>query len=106
MRTGKMKKVELWGKVEITNDLQEKDFKPSLIRTVYLELIPMTGTQTSQAGNTKVSGTTHKLKGRYLSCKSIKKDMWFIRNGVQYDIKFILNPFEANKELEFFCEVS
>ena len=105
MRTGKMKKVEVWGKVEITNDLQEKDFEPSLIRSVYLELIPMTGSLTSQAGNTKVSGTTHKLKGRYLSCKSIKEDMWFIRNGVQYDIKFILNPFEANKELEFFCEV-
>jgi len=101
-----MKKVEVWGQVAITNELHEKDFEPGMLRTVYLEMIPMTGTQTSQAGNTKVSGTTHKLKGRYLSCKSIKEDMWFIRNGVQYDIKFILNPFEANKELEFFCEVS
>lgn len=106
MRVGKMKKVEVWGKLEKTNELLEKDFSPGLIKKVYLELIPMTGTQTSQAGNTKVSGTTHKLKGRYMSCRSIKEDMWFIRNGVQYDIKFILNPFDANKELEFFCEVN
>lgn len=106
MKTGKMKKVEVWGQVSIINELQEKDFEPSKLRTVYLELIPMTGSLTSQTGNSVVSGTTHKLKGRYMTCKTITDDMWFVRNGIKYNIKFILNPFEANKELEFFCEVN
>ncbi len=106
MRVGKMKKLEVWSKVEKVNELREKDFVPGKIKSVYLEMISMTGSVSSLAGNTKVSGTTHKFKGRYITCKFIKDDMWFIRNGIQYDIKFILNPFEANKELEFFCEVS
>jgi len=105
LRVGKMKKVEVWAKVSKTNTLNEKDYLDSKLRTVYLEIVPMTGSLTSEAGNTKVSGTTHKLKGRYISCKLIKDDMWFVFKGQKYNIKFILNPFEANKELEFFCEV-
>lgn len=106
MRTGKMKKLDVWGKVKKINELNETDYVTEKIKSVYLEMIPMTGSVSSLAGNTKVSGTTHKLKGRYVTCKFIKEDMWFIRNGIEYEIKFILNPFEANKELEFFCEVS
>jgi len=105
MRIGKTKKLEVWGEVEFTNDLNETDYKFSKIKTVHLEMIPMTGSLTSQAGNTKVTGTTHKFKGRYISCKFITEEMYFLRNGIKYEIKFILNPFEANKELEFFCEV-
>lgn len=105
MKTGKMKKVEVWGKVPFKNELNEIDFKDGLIKSVYMYFIPMTGSLTSEAGNTKVSGTTHKLKGRYVTCKFIKDDMWLVYRGQKYEIKFILNPFEANKELEFFCEV-
>jgi len=105
MRVGKMKRVEVWGKVNKTNALNEKDFSEGKIKSIKLEFIPMTGSLTSEAGNTKVSGTTHKLKGRYITCKFIKDDMWFMFKGQKYEIKFILNPFEANKELEFFCEV-
>ena len=106
MNPGKLnKRIEVWSEIPFENESLEADTKEQLVKKVYSSIIPMTGSLKNQAANTVVSGTTHKIIIRYITGKFIKDSMWFMFKGTRYDIKFILNPFEANKKLEFFCEV-
>jgi SPP1 family predicted phage head-tail adaptor len=106
MEAGKLRhKVEVWGKVKVINELKEEDYEPKKIKEIRAEVIPQTGNMMRQPGiETILSNVTHKFKVRYPSGRDIKQDMWFIYRGHRFDIRFILNPYFRNEELEIFCE--
>lgn len=98
------KKIEVWGNVETTNELDEKDYEPGKIKTIWAEIIPQTGSLQKQQANTILSNVTTKIKIRYGAGKDITQDMWFIYNGHRFDIKYILDPYFSHQFLEIFCE--
>lgn len=98
------KRIEIWGKVKFENDLLQDDYKDTCIKTIWASIRPQTGKLMNQTADTVVSNTTHKIICRYSAGKDIKDDNWIIYNGKRYDIKYILNPFEANIEIEIFAE--
>lgn len=98
-------KVELWGKVEIQNELLETDYQDSKLGTVWAEVIPQTGSMGKRQGvETLLTNVTHKIITRQDSGKAIKQDNWFMFRGQRFDIRFILNPYFLDETLEFFCE--
>ncbi|BEP28811.1 head-tail adaptor protein [Helicovermis profundi] len=106
MNPGKLRhKIEVWKNVASENELLEESIEEALVKKISSQIIPMTGMIKNEQGDTKISGTTHKIRTRYSAGKFIKPDMWFKYKNSKYEIKYILNPFESNRTLEFFCEV-
>lgn len=104
MRNRLDKKISVWGNTLVENELGESDNKPGLIKSIWSDIIPQTGSLQKQQANTILSNVTHKIKVRYASGKDITQDMWFIYKGHRLDIKYILNPYFGNEWLEIFCE--
>lgn len=106
MEAGKLKhKIEVWGRVEFENELLETDYTDSLIKSIWAEIIPQTGSMSKRQGvETIMTNVTHKIIVRYNSGKDIASDMWLMYRGHRFDIRFILNPYFSNESLEIFCE--
>jgi len=108
MNPGDLNKcLEIWGKVEFTNELNEKDFRDALIKTAwggFDKVNQQTGNQIIGVADTIFSKTTHKIKLRYHTSKTLTEANWFMYEGHRFDIKYILDPFFKHESLEFFCE--
>lgn len=106
MEAGKLRhKIEVWGNVEFTNEVNEEDNKSQKIKEIHAEIIPQTGNLMRQQGiETIISRTTHKFIIRYPAGKDLKTDNWFMFRGQRFNISYILNPYFRNEKLEFFCE--
>lgn len=101
------KRVEVWANVPIENELGEDDYdhEPKKLKTIWCGFTPQTATmRKSQAGNI-LSEVDTKITTRYNAGKDIEEDMWFVYKGKRYDIKYILNPYMKNEELEFFTQL-
>lgn len=98
------RRIDIYGKVEFENELNETDYRFEKIKTIWCAIIPQTGSLQRQQTDTILSNTTHKVIVRYHAGKDIKQDMHLQYKGRRFDIKYILNPYEANESLEIFCE--
>lgn len=100
------KRIEIWQNVKSdTKDrLGQYPTEDKLYRIAYAALIPQTGSLLNgRAADTTLSRTTHKVVMRY--CNDITPDMWFIYDGVRYNILYIMDPYLDHERLEVFCEV-
>ena len=105
MRNRLDNKIEIWSNdVKFENEVGESDYRQGLIKSIWSEIVPQTGSLQKQQANTILSNVTHKIKVRYASGKDITQDMWFIYKGHRFDINYILNPYFSNEFLEIFCE--
>lgn len=96
-------RIEVWGNERGDNELSEVDNDPKLMKTIWAEIIPQTGSLQKQQANTVLADVTHKVVIRYSSGKDIQYGMWFMYKGHRFDIKYILNPYFKNESLEIFC---
>lgn len=98
-------KIDIFGKVETTNELNEKEHEFSKINSMWAKVIPQTGKLQKQAADTLLSNVSHKILVRYAAGKDITKDMYIMCKGQRFDIKYPpLNPYYSNEWLEIFCE--
>lgn len=100
------KRVEIWHNVKSdTKDrLGQYPTEDKLYKVAYAGVIPQTGSLLNgRAADTTLSRTTHKIVMRYT--KNITPDMWFMYDGVRYNILYILDPYLDHERLEVFCEV-
>lgn len=98
------KRIEVWGKEKVVNELLETTYQDKLIKTIWACIIPQTGKLQKQQADTILTNVTHKILCRYSAGDDIKNDNWIIYKNNRFDIKFILNPYYQNKELEIFTE--
>lgn len=100
------KRVEVW-KSEKSSErdrLGQYPVENKLYTTAYACIIPQTGGLLhGRSADTALTRTTHKILMRYRD--DIKSDMWFIVDGVRYDILYVMNTNHNNERLEVFCEV-
>lgn len=97
-------RIDVYGNIQIENELGEIDYSPSKIKTIWASIVPQTGKLQVQQVNTILSNVTHKIIVRYGAGKDITQDMYIIFRGHRFDIKYILNPYFKNESLELFCE--
>jgi len=106
------KRIEIWGKTEIENELGETeienelgetDYTEAKIKTIWAAIIPQTASLQKGQVETILSNTTHKIICRYNAGKDIKQDMFIMFNGHRFDINYILNPYFKNESLEIFA---
>lgn len=97
-------KIDIYDKVEYTNQLNEKAYDYQKIDSMWAEVIPQTGKLQNQSADTILANVSHKIRVRYAAGKNIKEDMYIKARDQRFDIKYILNPYFSNEWLEIFCE--
>lgn len=98
------KRIDIWARTPIENELGENDYTFSKIKTIWAALIPQTGKLQVQQANTILSNVTHKIVVRYESGNDITQDMYIMFNNKRFNIDYILNPYFKNETLELFCK--
>ncbi len=104
MNPGKLRhRIEIWGKKECTNTLEQTEYKDDAIKSVWAAIIPQTGRVLNAPADTILSNITHKIIMRYSAMPDLQPSMHFKHQGKRFDIEFILNPYERNEYLEVFA---
>lgn len=105
MNAGKLnKKIEVHGNNKTENEIGEVAYKFELIKSLYAEVIPQTGSLRNAEAETILTNVTHKIIVRYDSGKFITKEMKIVFKNHTFEIKYILNPYFSNRTLEIFVE--
>lgn len=97
-------RIDVYGNVKYTNELEETSYRFDKLLSLWASLIPQTGSLQNQAADTILTNVTHKVIVRYASGKDISKDMQIHFRGKKFEIKYILNPYFLNETLEIFCQ--
>ncbi len=97
------RRVEVWGKAEIKNEIGQTAFTDSLIKTVWAQFVSLSGSMTWQQTENTLSDSTHKIVMRFKSAYDIPNGYWFRYAGRRFDIQYFSNINEANWMIEFFC---
>lgn len=105
MNAGKLnKKIEVHGNNVNENELGEVSYRFEMIKSLYAEVIPQTGSLRNTQAETILTNVTHKIIVRYNSGKFITKEMKIVFKNHTFEIKYILNPYFSNQTLEIFVE--
>lgn len=101
-------RIDVYGKTEITNELSEKDYIYTKINSVWAEITPVgasvIGAIKNTEGNYNYSNMTYKIVIRSKSIPNLSKDMYFIHNGLRYDISYF-NPSKRRDSIEIMCNL-
>lgn len=97
-------RIEIHGKIEYENEAGENSVKPGLLKKVWAQVIPQTGSLQKQQADTILTNVTHKIVVRYDAGKDITHDMEIKYKSHKFKIKYILNPYFTNETLEIFVE--
>ena len=97
------KRIEIWGKVEGTNILNQTTLEDKKLKEVWADIVPQTGRLLNQPADTILSNVTHKVIIRYSAYPGLSPEMWLVFKGKRFDIEYILNPYESNDTLEVFA---
>jgi len=98
-------RIDVYGKVETTNDLKEKEYSYDKIKSVWAEVVPQGGNLQRSEANTKYANVSHKITIRKNAIKDLSNDMYFMFNGQRYDIEYSMPFYKYNDRIEIFCNL-
>lgn len=96
-------KVNVYGKIQIKNELDEIDFGYGKIKSIWAEVTPQSGRNIVGNGNTIYAEISHKFTIRSNALKEISNDMYFIFKGQRYDIKYYNPNYKYRDRIDVFC---
>lgn len=96
------KRIEVYSKTPIENELGEKDFSYFLVKKIWAEIVPTTGSKQDYQGNTERIAISHKITIRKNAIE-LTPDMYFIFDGQRYDINYYIPNYKLNNSVEVFC---
>lgn len=96
-------RVILYEGSETENELGEKDFTYHRIKSLWAEILPLSGRQLNGEGNTCFEEITHKFTIRSNVVSVLKNDMYFVFMGQRYDIKYFQPNYKYKDRIEVFC---
>ena len=85
-------RIDVYGKVKYINELDETDYKFDKIKSVWSEIVATGGTLKTGQGDTIYANVTHKITVRNKAIPNLANDMYFMYQGLRFDIEF----FEPN----------
>lgn len=101
--SGKLRnRVELWDKVEKTNELNELDYIYEKVGKLWAMITPIRGSSKTMAGDVEYTNITHKMVIRAIGL-SIKNDMYITYRGQRYDIEYCMPHYQRRDIIELYC---
>lgn len=98
------RRIQVWKKTKTTNAIGQTAYTDTLIRTVWAQLVPQSGSMTYQQTETVLSDVTHKVIIRYKSASDIAVGDHLMYGTRRFEIRFPLNPEESNWMIELYCQ--
>lgn len=95
--------VEVYEMATTTNSLGENDSTPNLLKKAYCEILPLNSSVKTGQANTENNQHQFKLTFRIKSLKGLKKDWFFIFEGLKYEVIYFNRDFKDNQFIEVFC---
>lgn len=99
------KKVEVYQKQKIINDLGQTEYKYSLLKRVWANIMPTSTKVSSYIAETDVAEYTFKFILRGNSIKNLTRDMYFIYKNQRYDIEYFVPNFKNRDRVEIICKL-
>lgn len=98
-------RIDVYGKIEFKNELEEKDYKFDKIKSVWSEIATGSGMLRTLPGNMSYANISHKITIRSKSIPNITNDMYFIFKGQRYDIQYFNPSYKYQDSIEIFCSL-
>lgn len=95
--------VEVYQMINSPNDLGENDTVPELLKRAYCEILPLNSTVKNGEANTENNQHQFKFTFRIKSIQGIKKDWFFLFEGLKYEVIYFNRDFKDNQFIEVFC---
>jgi hypothetical protein len=99
-------KVDVYGKMPFTNELGENDFKDTYIKSLFVWILPatLTGTTATQPTGTEYSMVQQRVKCRKRSIPDLSKDIYFVYEGIRYDVQYFQPDFKEDEYWDILCK--
>lgn len=98
-------RAELWGMVNIENELGETDREEAKIKDIYCNILPAKATQRSN-GITEEVNHSHKFTVRAKSLEDIKVNMFFRFKGLKYEFIYWNPDYKSNEYVDVFTNLN
>ena len=95
--------VEVYQMKVLVNDVGENDTVPELLKRAYCEILPLNSTVKNGEANTENNQHQFKFTFRRKSIQGIKKDWFFLFEGLKYEVIYFNRDFKDNQFIEVFC---
>lgn len=95
------KRIKIYKDSDETNDFNEEIGDGILVAEVWAAIEPLQGKEYF-AAFAEQAEINVRIRIRYR--KAIDRSMWIMHNDVRYDIKYIIHPKLAKKELQLMCK--
>lgn len=95
--------VEVYQMKVLVNDLGENDTTPELLKRAYCEILPLNSSIKNGEANTENNQHQFKFTFRRKSIQGIKKDWFFLFEGLKYEVIYFNRDFKDNQFIEVFC---
>ena len=95
--------VEVYQMKVLVNDLGENDTVPELLKRAYCEILPLNSSIKNGEANTENNQHQFKFTFRRKSIQGIKKDWFFLFEGLKYEVIYFNRDFKDNQFIEVFC---
>lgn len=97
--------VDVYGKIEIENELGEVDFDFAKIKSIWAEITPQTGRTVTFVGNSEYEEMTYKFVIRDGAIPKIENSMYFMFKNQRYDIKYFNPNYKYRDSIEIICQL-
>ena len=91
--------------IDIVNELGENEKKPELLKKAYCEIVPLNSSVKNGEAGTEENQHQFKFIFRVKSVPGIKKDWFFIYEGLKYEVIYFNRDFKDNQFIEVFCKI-
>lgn len=98
-------RIDLYAKVQTENELGEVDFDYIKIKSVWCEIKPTTGSIKTATGDIIEVDMKYKVTIRSNSIKNLTNDMYFMYQGMRFDIDYNIPNFKYKDSIEIYCSL-
>lgn len=95
-------RIEIWGEIKEESDIGEI-VKNKLLKKVWADIVPQSGSISNGQGETTVSNTKFKARMRKTE---ISSSNFIIFKGLKYEIEYILPDFNKNNFIDVYLKLS
>lgn len=106
MNPGLLKcRIDVYGKTKAKNEFNEITYDYGKVCSVWAEIKPTVGRETSIEGKSTGASITHKFIIRMGAIKEPRNDMYFEYKGQRYEVMYFIPHYRRNDLIEFYCKL-
>lgn len=98
-------RVDVFLKSESKTEFGEVAYKYKKLSSVWAEVMPKTGRESTLDGNSIQTSVTHKITVRDKAIKEPRNDMYFVFKGQRYEVLYFMPHYKRNDLIEFYCKL-